>query len=153
MTPAHIVYENGVLRLLDQTKLPGTVEFVELRDWQAVSRAISAMIVRGAPAIGITGAYGLALAVRASAGQPDFVSAIDTAAAGLSAARPTAVNLAWAVGKVRDRVATLAATGASAAELVAAAEQIAKTIHDDDIDRSGGSAASERPCCRRARSS
>ena len=135
MTPAHIVYENGVLRLLDQTKLPGTVEFVELRDWQAVARAISAMIVRGAPAIGITGAYGLALAVRASARQPDFIPALDNAAAGLSAARPTAVNLAWAVGKVRDRVASLAATGASAAELVAAAEQVAKAIHDDDIDR------------------
>src|SRR5215471_16490445 len=135
MTPAHIVYGNGVLRLLDQTKLPGSVAYVDLRDWRSVADATSRMIVRGAPAIGITGAYGLALAVREAAGKPDFLEALDLAAAGLSAARPTAVNLAWAVGKVRDQVVTIASEGANATELIDVAERAAKTIHDDDVDR------------------
>jgi len=135
MTPAHIVYGNGVLRLLDQTKLPGSVEYVELRDWQSVAKAISRMIVRGAPAIGITGAYGLALAVRESAGRADFSASLDLAVAGLSAARPTAVNLTWSVGKVRDQVASRASSGANAAELIDIAERTARAIHDDDIDR------------------
>ncbi|HET9341912.1 MAG TPA: S-methyl-5-thioribose-1-phosphate isomerase [Candidatus Eremiobacteraceae bacterium] len=135
MTPAHIVYDNGVLTLLDQTKLPATVEFVELRDARSVASAISRMIVRGAPAIGITGAYGVALAVRASAGRPDFLASLETAAETLSASRPTAVNLAWAVGKVRDEVASLAASGAGPQALINAADRGAKAIHDDDIDR------------------
>ncbi|HYK51907.1 MAG TPA: S-methyl-5-thioribose-1-phosphate isomerase [Candidatus Eremiobacteraceae bacterium] len=135
MTPAHIVYGDGILKLLDQTKLPGSVEYVDLRDWQSVADAISRMVVRGAPAIGITGAYGLALAVRESAGRPDFLDSLDSAAAGLSDARPTAVNLAWAVGKVHDQVSTIASEGASATELIDVAERAAKTIHEDDIDR------------------
>jgi methylthioribose-1-phosphate isomerase len=135
MTPAHITYENGVLRLLDQTKLPATVEFVELRDVKSAANAISRMIVRGAPAIGITGAYGLAIAVRGSAGRPDFASALKTAADGLIKARPTAVNLAWAVTKVREEVTSLAASGASPRALIDAADRAARSIHDDDIDR------------------
>ena len=135
MTPAHIVYSNGILRLLDQTKLPGALEYVELGDWRSVAKAISGMVVRGAPAIGITGAYGLALAVRESAGRADFLTSLDLAASGLTAARPTAVNLAWAVGKVRDRVTTIASRGPSAAELTDVADRAAKAIHDDDIER------------------
>jgi len=135
MTPAHIIYGDGVLKLLDQTKLPGSVEYVELRDWKSVADAISRMVVRGAPAIGITGAYGLALAVRAAAGANDFRSSLDIAAAGLSAARPTAVNLAWAVGNVREQVVSHAASGTTASELIVLAERAAKAIHDDDIDR------------------
>jgi len=135
MTPAHIVYDNGVLRLLDQTKLPATVEFVELRDVRSVANATARMIVRGAQAIGITGAYGVALAVRAAAGRPDFLASLDTAAAILSASRPTAVNLAWAVSKVREEVALLAASGAGPQSLIDAADSAAKAIHDDDIDR------------------
>ena len=135
MTPTHIVYENGLLRLLDQRRLPGSVEFVELRDWRSVAEAIKQMIVRGAPAIGITGAYGLAIAVRASAGRTDLVEALDVAAQGLIGARPTAVNLAWAVEALRDSVSSLAASGASPEELITLADRSAKAIHDDDVDR------------------
>ena len=135
MTPAHIAYENGVLRLLDQTKLPTRVEFVELRDWRAVADAISRMIVRGAPAIGIAGAYGLAIAARDAAGQDDFGSRLDLAASGLAAARPTAVNLAWAVRRVRDEVAAHEAAGADPGAIVLAAERAARAIHEDDVER------------------
>ena len=133
MTPAHIVYENGVLRLLDQTKLPASVEYVELRDWRSVAGAISRMVVRGAPAIGIAGAYGLAIAIRESAGRSDFLPSLEVAAKGLTAARPTAVNLAWAVGRVRDEAAALAGSDRDA--IVGAVERKAREIHDDDIER------------------
>ena len=133
MIPPHIAYEPGVLRLLDQTKLPETVEILELRDWESVVRAIAAMNVRGAPAIGITGAYGVALAARAYASHPDFLKQMARAAHGLANARPTAVNLSWAVSRLLDDVLTRAEAGEDAAAIVEATERSARKIHEDDI--------------------
>jgi methylthioribose-1-phosphate isomerase len=88
------------LRLLDQRKLPGVEVYVQCRGAADTARAIREMVVRGAPAIGVTAAYGLALAARgfrAGRLREDF----DAAAKTLVKARPTAVNLAWAVERLR----------------------------------------------------
>ena len=91
--PAAIRWKAGRLWLLDQRSLPAKVRYVEQATAEDVAVAIASMIVRGAPAIGIAAAYGMALAARAGASLQD-------AAKTLIAARPTAVNLAWAVNRV-----------------------------------------------------
>lgn len=80
------------LILLDQTLLPNVERYVEILDAAAAGLAIARLVVRGAPAIGIAGAYGLALAARRG-------EDLAQAAAALKATRPTAVNLAWAVDR------------------------------------------------------
>jgi len=135
MAFSHIAYRDGVLTLLDQTKLPARVEHVELRSWPPVAHAIRTMVVRGAPAIGIAGAYGMALAAREHAGKDSFEAGITRAAEGLIGARPTAVNLAWAVTLVRDELLALAAGVGGPPAVIAAAERRAREIHDDDIAR------------------
>ncbi|MFN7780791.1 MAG: s-methyl-5-thioribose-1-phosphate isomerase, partial [Betaproteobacteria bacterium] len=115
---------DAAVRIVDQTRLPYEFVTVELRDTDAVIEAIRSMQVRGAPLIGVTGAYGLALALRADAGD----AALDHAHRALHEARPTAVNLAWALGRVRARVAPL-----PAAERAAAAWREAGAIAEEDV--------------------
>jgi len=86
------------LRLLDQTKLPLRVEYLDLDDYREIIDAIKQLKVRGAPAIGIAAAYGMAIAVEQSQRyDSDYIQKV---ADDLRAARPTAVNLAWAVDRV-----------------------------------------------------
>jgi methylthioribose-1-phosphate isomerase len=109
------------VRLLDQTRLPSETTWVTLTGWPQVVEAIRTMVVRGAPAIGIAGAMGVALAARTAPHE------LEAAAAALRDARPTAVNLAWAV----DAQMARARAGASAAEL----EDAARSLHDDEVRR------------------
>jgi methylthioribose-1-phosphate isomerase len=90
-----IVWTRGQLRLLDQRVLPQQLRWLDCHGPQDVAAAIHEMAVRGAPAIGIAAAYGLVLAVRADA------DGFERAAAGLAASRPTAVNLRWALERMR----------------------------------------------------
>src|SRR5258708_30621674 len=104
------LHPNGdLVIMLDQRALPHEERYLELRDASAVAVAIRDMVVRGAPAISIAAAYGLA--VEASLAKRDdaasFRTRIDRAAAQLTAARPTAVNLAWAVRAVSKVVAQM----------------------------------------------
>ena len=97
------------VRLIDQRKLPLVTELVTLRGAEEVAEAIRGMVVRGAPAIGCTAAFGLALAATqaAEAGLRGgaFDRALERARATLAAARPTAVNLFWALDRMaRPRV-------------------------------------------------
>ncbi|HET9764216.1 MAG TPA: S-methyl-5-thioribose-1-phosphate isomerase, partial [Casimicrobiaceae bacterium] len=92
------------VEVLDQTRLPHERAMVALCDAEDAARAIRTMQVRGAPLIGATAAFGLALALRADASE----RALASAHALLLGARPTAVNLRWAIDRVRDRVAPLA---------------------------------------------
>jgi methylthioribose-1-phosphate isomerase len=85
------------VRVIDQTRLPFTFETVDLKIADDAARAIRTMIVRGAPLIGATAAYGLALALR----DDPSAQGLEHAAAHLKATRPTAVNLAWAIDRVR----------------------------------------------------
>jgi methylthioribose-1-phosphate isomerase len=105
-----------VLRVLDQTLLPGEERYITTRDYRDVASAIRRLAVRGAPLIGIAAAYGLALAARRG-------DDVRVAAADLAATRPTAVNLRWAL----DRV--LVSANGDAAR----AEAEALRIHDEQI--------------------
>jgi methylthioribose-1-phosphate isomerase len=103
-----IQWEEGVLKLLDQTRLPLEQVTVEIGDYRGAVEAIREMRVRGAPAIGVTAAYAMALAARqvAASGRGGFMAGLKEAAAQIAAARPTAVNLQWAVKRML-RVAEL----------------------------------------------
>ncbi|MBV9332281.1 MAG: S-methyl-5-thioribose-1-phosphate isomerase [Alphaproteobacteria bacterium] len=91
---------DGAVEVIDQTRLPHSVATCVLRTADDAAHAIRKMVVRGAPLIGATAAYGIALAMRAKASDDALSEAYDL----LLATRPTAVNLAWALGRMRDRL-------------------------------------------------
>ncbi len=125
----------GHLEVLDQTLLPGRIERLECRDVAAVVEAIQSLRVRGAPAIGIAGGYGLVVAAGEAVQTglaPDAARAhVRARGEELACARPTAVNLRWAVERVvavLDRLPDSAAASDVAAVLLAEARE----IHDED---------------------
>jgi methylthioribose-1-phosphate isomerase len=125
LTPHEIVrLDDGVLVLLDQRRLPG--ERVENRypEWQPVVGAIQTMVVRGAPAIGVAAAYAVAVAARQ--GRAEALAACD----GLAAARPTAVNLGWAVARMRSEI-----EAAPDDELVARLDDASTALHRLEVER------------------
>ena len=97
----------GKLRLIDQRRLPQDLAYCDYTDYHEVAVAIREMVVRGAPAIGITAAYGMALAaLHSPAADADTLRAtLQSADAVLRAARPTAVNLFWALDRIQRRAA------------------------------------------------
>jgi methylthioribose-1-phosphate isomerase len=99
MSIVPIAWSDGRLRLLDQTRLPQEEVWLTLSDHHQVAEAIRSMRVRGAPAIGVVAAYGLALAAAASAAsdREELLAELRAAADELAATRPTAVNLSWAL--------------------------------------------------------
>lgn len=112
------------LRLLDQRKIPAAIAFRDCATYEDVARAIEDMTVRGAPAIGVAAAYGVVLAARVS---PDLA---ETAAKRLSATRPTAVNLYWAL----ERMIKTAQNNRGNAKIYELLEQEAINIHKEDIE-------------------
>jgi methylthioribose-1-phosphate isomerase len=119
-------WEGDRLRLLDQRRLPLDEEWIECLDADAVAQAIRDLVVRGAPAIGIAAAWGVVLAARAAADRGDAAATgLREAIARLRAARPTAVNLMWAL----DRMQRALAAGADAAALA----REAQAIEDEDL--------------------
>ena len=125
----------GRLVLIDQTLLPTEFTHVECRTPEEVWRAIKRLVVRGAPAIGIAAAYGVCLGIQplfADGKTPtrnELLEAVEKTAAYLATSRPTAVNLFWALDRMKARAA---ASGVSADETAAALMAEAKTIHDED---------------------
>ena len=126
---AAVAWRAGRLRLLDQRRLPGEIVYLDYDSAPAVAGAITAMVTRGAPAIGIAAAYAVALAGRAAwqAAGDAWRQAIEADLDTLAAARPTAVNLRWAIAKMRRAFPAIA--GDPEAALLARARQ----IHSDDI--------------------
>ncbi|APR74890.1 Methylthioribose-1-phosphate isomerase [Minicystis rosea] len=120
--------------MMDQRELPAREVYVELFTAAQVAEGIKSMVVRGAPAIGISAAYGMALAARAAitASEAGYLATMREAGAVLAASRPTAVNLAWAV----DRALALAAQHAAlpGADRASALAELARTIHRDDVE-------------------
>ena len=97
-----VEWDKGVVRMIDQRLLPGTFEIAEFTDYHEVARAIKEMYIRGAPAIGAAAGFGMALAAFQSAATARVTLLRDLEAAGdvLRQARPTAVNLFWAVDRL-----------------------------------------------------
>jgi len=93
--------DNSVI-MIDQTKLPNVLEYVTYTDYNQVADAIRTLVVRGAPAIGVSGAFGLALASLQSDAteKSNLISYLETAKKTLFETRPTAVNLAWGLDKI-----------------------------------------------------
>ncbi len=110
MTVPTLEYRDGCLRLLDQTRLPLETIVVECWDIPTLAEAITSLRVRGAPAIGLAAAYGVAVAARnlARAGVrgEDFRTGVASASRELAATRPTAVNLFWALDRMKRLLAS-----------------------------------------------
>jgi methylthioribose-1-phosphate isomerase len=126
------------VRILDQTRLPAAEVFLDLTEVDSLCEAIATLRVRGAPAIGIAGGYGVALAALRAAAE-DEASAdarVEDAAARLRAVRPTATNLAWGVARVRQRYRDARAEGRSPGSAAAAALAEAGAIHEEDLEAS-----------------
>lgn len=98
-------YKDGILRLIDQTKLPTEHEIVECRTYREVADAIVNMIVRGAPAIGVSAAYGIAIGALSicTSSREKFFKELDQICEVMRNTRPTAVNLFWAIERIRTK--------------------------------------------------
>ncbi|MFV8152390.1 S-methyl-5-thioribose-1-phosphate isomerase [Synergistaceae bacterium DZ-S4] len=113
-----------LLKLLDQRKIPFSVEFRECRTYEETADAIEDMTVRGAPAIGVVAAYGIVLAAR------EDMMKIDDAFLRLSATRPTAVNLFWSL----ERMRSVYKNSMGAHDICAILESEAEKIKEEDIE-------------------
>jgi len=130
----HIRFDDDAfaLVLLDQRLLPTREESFVCATVPDVIHALQTMVVRGAPAIGVTAAYGCCLAARQAAGQSDWRAALRDLLDDLARARPTAVNLAWAVGRMRDAWET--DPDIDPDQLQAVWLDLAKAMHAQDIE-------------------
>ena len=120
---------------LDQTRLPTEETYVLARDYREVATVIRDMIVRGAPAIGVSAAMGVALGIlRSEATDLTTLSAeVETICATLAATRPTAVNLFWGIAQIRENFNELAQKNAPIPEIKASAVALAQRLYDEDI--------------------
>ncbi len=123
-----LIWNGDSLAVLDQRRLPETLHYDHCRSASEVAAAIRLMQVRGAPAIGIAAAYGVALSVLAHYPRAGWLDAVRADIDALAASRPTAVNLFWALDKMRDLLA------AAPAEPAAAAAELAERIQRQDIE-------------------
>ena len=125
-------WKNNKVVMIDQTKLPNELVFVEYDDFNQVAHAIKTLIVRGAPAIGVSGAFGLALAVLQSKthSKDELISELEFAKKILFSTRPTAVNLGWGLEKIMQ----IAKTGNNVEEIKDLVISHAKKMADEDIE-------------------
>jgi len=133
LTPT-IEWKNDLVRLIDQTKLPLEEKYIETDDYRIVCDAIYRLAIRGAPAIGVAGAYACLLAANEieASELDDFVQIYLQKADEIGATRPTAVNLMWAVKQMNAKAASFVG---SVTELKTALLDLAHEIREDDIDR------------------
>ncbi len=125
-------WSNGGLELLDQTLLPKREVWLSLSRWEEVADAIRRLAVRGAPAIGIAAAYALVLAVGGDRDREQVNDRFAEASRGLSQARPTAVNLFWAIRRMDEVWNAQAGQPLSDAQSALLAEAV--RIHDEDVE-------------------
>jgi len=126
-----VEWKNNSVIMIDQTKLPNTLEYVIYTDYNQIADAIRTLVVRGAPAIGISGAFGLALAVLQSNAteKKELISYLEKAKNILFETRPTAVNLVWGLEKIMQ-VANQAST---VQEIKTNVVETAKKMAEEDI--------------------
>ncbi len=121
--------------MIDQRKLPSAEVYVTCRSAQDVARAIRTMVIRGAPAIGVAAAMGIALGMRRSGatGTKQFTTEFQKTCDLLAATRPTAVNLSWAIERMKRTFADAAQGGGSVDEIKERLASEALRIHDEDV--------------------
>jgi methylthioribose-1-phosphate isomerase len=127
--------QDGVIVMVDQRKLPAQEVYVRCRTAPEVAKAIRTMVIRGAPAIGVAAAMGLALGMRRSTakGTRQFAVEFQKICDLLAATRPTAVNLFWAIDRMKRAFAEGAQAGESPEELSGRLDREARAIHDEDV--------------------
>ena len=123
------------VRFIDQTKLPLEESYVLATTYEQVADVIVTMVVRGAPAIGVSAAYGVALGAQNSAAKTaeEFAPEFDKICAQLAGTRPTAVNLFWAIDRMKKLFADLRARDASMSEIKEKILTEAHGMYDEDI--------------------
>ncbi len=123
------------VQFLDQTKLPLEESYVLATTYEQVAEIIVTMVVRGAPAIGVSAAYGIALgAMQTKAKSPEgFAPEFEQICARLAATRPTAVNLFWAIDRMKALFSTLVGSGATLVQIQEKILAEAHTMYDEDI--------------------
>jgi len=126
-------YETGEFKMIDQRHLPAVFEVLAYRDHKSVAEAITAMVVRGAPAIGAAAGFGLALAGFESGASSisGLLADLQAASATLKASRPTAVNLAWALDRILAEVAGFSGSPDGLRQRVL---EEAQRIADEDVE-------------------
>src|SRR5512145_3544468 len=130
-----IDWQGDVIVMVDQRKLPGQEIYVRCRTAQEVARAIRTMVIRGAPAIGVSAAMGIALGMRRSTakGTKQFAVEFQKICDMMASTRPTAVNLFWAIDRMKRVFAEAAQAGQSTAEIAERLAAEARLIHDEDV--------------------
>src|SRR5919106_224512 len=130
-----IAWQGEDIVMVDQRKLPATEVYVTCKSVNDVAKAIKTMVIRGAPAIGVCAAMGLALgAARSKAtGTKQFTTELQRNCDLLATTRPTAVNLFWAIERMKRSFSDGALAGESVAQLQARLRREADRIHDDDV--------------------
>jgi methylthioribose-1-phosphate isomerase len=123
------------VRFIDQTKLPLEESYVIATTYEQVADVIVTMVVRGAPAIGVSAAYGVALGTLRSnaASAQEFAPELDRICVRLAATRPTAVNLFWAIDRMKRLFSRLLASGATMAQIKEKMLAEANAMYDEDI--------------------
>ena len=130
-----IDWQGDVIVMVDQRKLPAQEVYVRCRTAQEVARAIRTMVIRGAPAIGVAAAMGIALGMRKSSakGTRQYAVEFQKTCDMMATTRPTAVNLFWAIERMKRAFAEGAHAGQSPDELADRLEREARAIHDEDV--------------------
>lgn len=130
-----VFWQDGQVNLVDQTKLPHKEEYLKITDFRELAEAIKTMKVRGAPAIGVTAALGLALAAYHSQAKTtaELIIELEAAAELLGSTRPTAVNLFWAIEHMLEVVAAF--NGNDVEKLKKAVVKEAVSLQEADIER------------------
>src|SRR3954463_12154661 len=130
-----IAREDDVVVMIDQRKLPSQEVYVRCKTAAEVARAIKTMVIRGAPAIGVAAAMGIAVGMRNSkaTGTQKFAAEFHKICELMAATRPTAVNLFWAIERMKRVFADTAQAGASVEQIKDRLDAEAAAIHDEDV--------------------
>jgi len=130
-----IEWKGDSVVMIDQRKLPSVEVYVTCKTAPAVARAIKTMVIRGAPAIGVAAAMGLALGMRKSkaTGTKQFATEFQKTCDLMATTRPTAVNLFWAIDRMKRTFAEAAQAGCAVDEIRQRLEAEARGIHDEDV--------------------
>ena len=130
-----IAREADAVVMIDQRKLPVEEVYVRCRTAAEVARAIKTMVIRGAPAIGVAAAWGIALGMRNSkaTGTQKFAAEFFKVCELMAATRPTAVNLFWAIERMKRTFASAAKAGESVDQIKDRLDAEAQAIHDEDV--------------------